>query len=65
MPKVSKRSKWKGKRTVKVTFLFSEEDVELLERAAAISLERRATWGYRRLVTIARDEIARASAKKP
>lgn len=65
MPPVSKRSKRKSKRTVKVTLMFSRDEIDLLEKAAAISLEPRATWGYRRLVMIARDEIASNSAKRP
>jgi len=57
MPKASKRSKRKHKRSVDVTFAFTPEEVDLLERAAAKSLEPRATWGYRRLVFAARTEL--------
>ena len=66
MPKVSKRSRRKKKRTVDVTFAFTPDEIDLLERAAAAALEPRATWGYRRLVLTARMELGLDPApKKP
>jgi hypothetical protein len=56
MPKPAKRSKRKS-RSENVTFAFSPEDLDLIDRAAARSLEPRATWGYRRMVFAARKEL--------
>ncbi len=49
MPKASKRAR-RRKRTVRVTLIFTPAENDLLERAAARSLEPRSTWAYRRLV---------------
>lgn len=40
-----------------MNIMASPEDLDLFEKAAARSLEARATWAYRRLVRIAKEEL--------
>ena len=58
----AKRSKVRArvrtkKRTERVTFAFTAEDLDLLDRAAAHVLETRGKWAYRKLVFAARVEL--------
>jgi hypothetical protein len=57
MPAKSKRSKRKRTRTEYMNIVASAEDLALFDKAAERSLEPRATWAYRRLVRIAREEL--------
>jgi hypothetical protein len=41
----------------KITLSFSDEQLELINRAAAHALDNRAHWGWRRLILDARAEL--------
>jgi hypothetical protein len=58
------KSRTKKKRTKRVTFAFTEEDLELMDRAAERALETRGKWGYRRLVFAARTELGLSDGEK-
>jgi hypothetical protein len=65
MPRRSKRSKQPEKRTVKLTFLFTPEDVEFINRASARARVPRATWGFLRLQHLARKELGLEAGPDP